>query len=59
MNILRYLKNKKLNNTQDEYMLNVARTELALYQKRLKDILDDPNCRANKAKARELVVKNS
>lgn len=58
MNILRYLKSKKLKNPADQYALNVALKELELYHKRLAGLIDDPNCRANKAKARDLIVKN-
>jgi len=58
MNILRFVKKKELINKADDYLLKIAVNELELYHKRLSDMLDDHNCRANRAKAKELVTKN-
>jgi len=39
--------------------INLAVDEILNYHKRLKGLMDDPNCRANRAKAKELLEKNS
>lgn len=58
MNIFRLLNLAIDCNDPGDDLALAALASLEEYHKRLKDLLDDPNCRASRAKARELLVRN-